>query len=139
MPCLGGVARLLPPRPAGAWWGAVALPSGILMVAASAGFHMVPAGLSWNRLFTLTDFYVTCAVLGPRLVLAAGFGRGTWLVVFAIAATLAQCGNQLASVVSMMHRSEVPELPASARLLRGDLRRLLLTRLACATSPILLL
>src|SRR5260370_38922954 len=132
MPCLGGVARLLPPRPAGAWWGAVALPSGILMVAASAGFHMVPAGLSWNRLFTLTDFYLTCAVLGPRLVLAAGFGRGTWLVVFAIAATLAQCGNQLASIVSM-RRSDVPELRASTGLLmQRGLARLVLAGLGFA-------
>ncbi len=132
-----GVVTAFAAVPATAWLGAVALLSGILMVTASARIYMVPARPSWNRLFTLTDFYLTCAVLGPRLVLAAGFGRGTWLVVFAIAATLAQCGNQLAGVLSM-RRSEVPELRASAGLLQSDLRRLLLARLACAAVAILL-
>jgi len=132
-----GVVTAFAAVPATPWLGVVALLSGILMVTASARIYMVPARPSWNRLFTLTDFYVTCAVLGPRLVLAAGFGRGTWLVLFAIAATLAQCCNQLASVVSM-RRSGVPELHASAGLLQRDLRRLLLARLVCAAVAILL-
>src|SRR5260370_22878741 len=119
------------------WVGEVAFLCCFFNDTATTEIYTVPARPAWNRLFTLFDFYLTCAVLGPRLLLAAGFGRGTWLVAFAIAATLAQCGNQLASVVSM-RRSEVPELRASAGLLQRDLSRLLLARLVCAAGSIFL-
>jgi formate dehydrogenase iron-sulfur subunit len=117
--------------------GAITLLFGMLLVTASARIYMVPARPAWNRPFTFSDFYLTCAVLGPLLVLATGFGRDTWVAVFAITAALAQCGNQLMSVAAM-RRSPVPELRVSAGLLQEDLRRLLLARLACAAVAILL-
>src|SRR5205823_15010243 len=117
-------------RYAGALWlglpfaklaGAATLCAGVLGVTSSAKIYMVSARPAWNMSFTLSDFLLTAAVLGPRLVLATGLGHGWWITGFAIAATLAQFGNGLTRIVKMS-RSPIHELSASARLATGPLR-----------------
>jgi DMSO reductase anchor subunit len=123
--------------PWAAWLGAAAFISGLLAVTASARIYMVPARPAWNLPFTLSDFFLTCAVLGPCLVLAAGLGRGPWLVAFAVVASLAQCGNELARI-AILARSSVPELRACFELLCHDLRLILAARLVCTGLALVL-
>ena len=73
---------------------------------------------------------LTGAVLGPRLVMAIGLPSGKWVVAIAIAATVAQCGNGIARLLTMS-RSPVHELRASARLVTGPLRGVLIAQLTC--------
>jgi DMSO reductase anchor subunit len=110
--------------------GGGALAAGLLGVACSARIYMVPARPAWNLNFTLSDFYLTAAVLGPRLALAAGLGQGRALVAFAIAASVLQCGNSVVRLVSMS-RSPMHELNGAARLIRNNLRRILIVRFVC--------
>jgi DMSO reductase anchor subunit len=98
---------------------------------------MVVARPAWNLPFTLSDFYLTCAVLGPRLVLATGVGHGSWLIGFAIAASMLQVSNSVARLVTMM-RSPVDELRGTAELLRGELRKALISRFVCVAFAIAL-
>jgi len=113
------------------WLGAAAFVTGLLAVTASARIYMVPARPAWNLPFTLSDFYITCAVLGSFLVLALHLGRGPWLIACSVAACLAQCGNHFARIAVMSH-SDVPELRASLALLRRDLRGVLAAQMVCA-------
>jgi Fe-S-cluster-containing dehydrogenase component/DMSO reductase anchor subunit len=119
------------------WLGSAAFVSGFLAVTASARIYMVPARPAWNLRFTLSDFFLTCAVLGPRLVLAAGLGRGPWLIAFAVAASLVQYGNQLARI-AILARSSVPELRTSYELLCHDLHPILAARLVCTVLALVL-
>jgi Fe-S-cluster-containing dehydrogenase component/DMSO reductase anchor subunit len=96
----------------------LALAAGLACVTCSARIYMVPARPAWNLWFTLSDFYLTCAVLGPRLVIAANPAGGRWLVAAAFTATLLQCLNSSARVV-FLSRSRVHELRASAALIPG--------------------
>jgi Fe-S-cluster-containing dehydrogenase component/DMSO reductase anchor subunit len=124
-------------RPWAAEAGAVALVFGLIGVMCSARIYMVVARPAWNLPFTLPDFYLTCAVLGPWMVLAAGLGHGAWLIGFAIAASLLQCTNSVARLVTMW-RSPVDELSGTAGLLRGELRRALIARFVCVALAIAL-
>jgi DMSO reductase anchor subunit len=117
--------------------GAAAFACGVLGVTSSARIYMVPARPAWNLPFTLSDFYLTCAVLGPRLVLAVGLTRGRWIVAAAIIASLAQCGNGVARLASLL-RSPVYELHAAGKLVRGDLRRVLIARFLCTALALVL-
>jgi Fe-S-cluster-containing dehydrogenase component/DMSO reductase anchor subunit len=123
--------------------GAATLIAGLAGLTSSAKIYMVPARPAWNMPFTLSDFFLTAAVLGPRLVLAAGLGDGKWIVGIAIAASAAQLANSFARLIKMS-RSAVHEMNASARLTTGPLRPALVGRLVCmalalalvAVSPI---
>ena len=117
--------------------GAGALAAGLVGVACSARIYMVPARPAWNLHFTLTDFYLTCAVLGPRLALAAGLGQGRALVAFAIAASILQCANSVVRLVSMS-QSPVHELNGAARLVRKTLRSILIARFICTAAALAL-
>src|SRR6185295_12803700 len=87
--------------PGQAAFGAAALLCGLLGATCSAKIYMVPARPAWNMSFTLADFLLTCAVLGPRLVLATGLGQGRWLIAFAIGASLVQCATGIARLVTL--------------------------------------
>jgi DMSO reductase anchor subunit len=117
--------------------GGCALAAGLAGVACSARIYMVPARPAWNLNFTLTDFGLTCAVLGPRLVLAAGLGRGNGLIAFAIMASILQCGNSVARLITMW-RSPAHELSSAARLVRNTLRRVLIARFVCTALALVL-
>jgi formate dehydrogenase iron-sulfur subunit len=117
--------------------GAVALICGLVGVTCSARIYMVPARPAWNLPFTLADFLLTCAVLGPRLVLAAGLSRGGWLIAFAIAASLAQGTTGIIRLVTLS-RSPIQELRATAGLIRRQLRRALVARFLCTALALVL-
>jgi formate dehydrogenase iron-sulfur subunit len=117
--------------------GGIALACGLIGVLCSARIYMVEARPAWNMPFTLPDFYLTCAVLGPRLVLAAGLGHGIWLIGFAIAASLAQCGNSVARLVTLS-RSPVDELRGASELMLGELRRATIARFVCTALALAL-
>jgi formate dehydrogenase iron-sulfur subunit len=119
----------------GPWLGGAAFLCGLLAVLASARIYMVPARPSWNLPFTFAEFYLTCAILGPRLMLAAGLSRNGWLTALGIAASLTQAGVQLFKC-AVMARSQSGELRASFKLLRQDLRNVLIACLACALVSI---
>jgi len=87
--------------------------------------------------FTLADFLLTCAVLGPRLVLAAGLGQGDWLIAFAIGASLVQCATGIARLVTLS-RSPIHELRAAASLIRKELRAALIARFVCTALALAL-
>jgi DMSO reductase anchor subunit len=98
---------------------------------------MVPARPAWNLQFTLADFLLTCAVLGPRLVLAAGLSRGGWLIAFAIAASVAQGTTGIARLATLS-RSPIHELRTAAALIRRQLRRVLVARFLCTALALAL-
>jgi DMSO reductase anchor subunit len=116
--------------PWAAYAGGAALVFGLIGVMCSARIYMVVARPAWNLPFTVSDFYLTCAVLGPRLVLATGLGHGAWLVGFAIAASLSQCVNSVTRLMTMS-KSPLDELRGTAGLLKGELLRVLIVRFSC--------
>ena len=109
------------------WWGpalagsAAALGGlcallGIAGVTASACIYRVPSRPSWNTRFTLLQFNLTAAVLGPLLVMAVGASNATGLALGA--ATMA--GAQLLLVALRFVRlvaTDSIELKGTARLL----------------------
>jgi formate dehydrogenase iron-sulfur subunit len=119
----------------GPWLGGLAVLCGVLAVMASARIYMVPARPSWNLSFTFAEFYLTCVVQGPRMILAAGVSRNGWLIAIAIAASLTQVGVQVFKC-AVMARSQTGELRASFKLLRRDLRNVLIACLACTVVSI---
>ena len=92
-------------------------------VAASACIYLVPARPAWNSRYTVADFFLTAAVLGPLFLSALGFP----LTVFVVAGAGAQLLNQGLRFLWLI-RSEEFELQGSARLLSADLQNLFLTR-----------
>ena len=92
-------------------------------VAASACIYLVPARPVWNSRYTVADFFLTAAMLGPLFLSALGFP----LAVFVLAGAAAQLLNQGLKFLWLI-RSEEFELQGSARLLSADLHNLLLTR-----------
>jgi len=94
---------------------------GLAGIAASACIYLVPARPAWNVSYTVFDFYLTGALLGP---LFAGSH-----VQAAMAAAVMQLLVQGARFL-WLSRSEEFELKASARLLANDLSKLFLLRFA---------
>lgn len=97
-----------------------ALGAGCLGVLCSARIYMVKARPSWNSNFTISDFFLTAAILGPRIVLAAGASDSYVVYAFAVAASVLQAVNHLLKD-HWLRSSEMYELSLPAGLLRGPL------------------
>ena len=107
--------------PGSAWFGGVTSLLGIAGVTASACIYRVPSRPAWNTPFTLLQFTLTGAALGPLLVLAVGASEARGLA-FA-AATMA--GTQLLVVALRFVRlvaADSIELKGTARLLSTRLK-----------------
>jgi formate dehydrogenase iron-sulfur subunit len=99
---------------------------GALGITASAFIYLVPARPSWNTKFTISDFFLTAALLGP--LFAAGIAaHGRALSLIGVAAASAQLANQMLRFLWMI-ASESFELQASARLLSTRLAKTFLLR-----------
>ena len=96
-------------------------------IACSALIYRVPARPSWDNRYTVTDFYLTGAILGSLFVIMTGVSASPWLAWFTAASAAVQLLNQAFRFLEMI-RSEEFELQASARLLSGPLRNLFLWR-----------
>ncbi len=92
-------------------------------VAASACIYLVPARPAWNSRYTVGDFFLTAAILGPLFLAALGFP----ITMFVVAGAVAQLLNQGLKFLWLI-RSEEFELQGSARLLSADLQNLFLAR-----------
>ena len=97
-----------------------ALGAGLVGVLCSAKIYMVKARPSWNSTYTIADFYLTAAILGPRLVLASGASDAYAVYVFAVAGSLLQAANHMMRDHWLFTGSDY-ELSSSAQLLRGPL------------------
>ena len=108
--------------------GGLATALGIAGVFCSAYIYLVPARPAWNSLYTVAEFLLSGATLGPLFLAAAGISHQALTIVAASAAAL-QCTNQLLKFLWLV-RSEDFELRASSRLLGSDLYKRFLARLA---------
>ena len=98
-------ARL--PDGADAAIGALTVALGIAGVTASACIYRVPSRPAWNTRYTLLQFNLTAALLGPLFAAAVGVGDARWLAI--AAATMA--GAQfvlLARALPALHRVRQP-------------------------------
>lgn len=98
-------------------------------ITASAFIYLVPARPSWNTKFTICDFFLTGALLGPLFAGAIGASQGRLLMLIGVAAASAQLLNQTLRFL-WLSASDTFELQASARLLSATLARPLLLRSA---------
>lgn len=102
-------------------------------VMCSARIYMVPARPAWNSHYTVAEFFLTGALLGPMFVFAldlhalGGLDR-TWVARVAVMGGSAQLLTQILKFL-WLARSEQFELRASALLLSGRLRQAFLIRL----------
>jgi DMSO reductase anchor subunit len=100
---------------------------GIAGVTASACIYRVPSRPSWNTPYTLAQFGLTAALLGPLLAAAAGVGESRWLVLTAAA----MAGTQFVVIALSFFRciaSDSLELKGTARLLSTVLARTFVLR-----------
>jgi DMSO reductase anchor subunit len=107
--------------------GGLTLLAGMAGVTASACIYLVRPRPAWRSKYTLGEFYLSAAILGPSLVLNMRVGGGRWLttfVVFAASATLLNLALKLLWLIN----SDTFELQASARLLSAQLRPPLVLR-----------
>jgi DMSO reductase anchor subunit len=100
---------------------------GLAGVTASAFIYLVPARPSWNTSFTIPDFFLTGAFLGPLFVATISAGQGRMLLWIAACAACAQLMNQAIRFLHLI-ASDTFELQASARLLSTKLKWTLLVR-----------
>ena len=107
--------------PGAAAVGGLTVALGISGVTASARIYRVPSRPSWDTPFTLVQFQLTSAVLGPLFGGALGTGDARWLVVLAAA----MVGTSLSVIAMQFFR-----LTASDRGERRATGRLLATVLA---------
>jgi len=98
-------------------------------ITASAFIYLVPARPSWNTKFTISDFFLTGALLGPLFAGAIGASQGPLLTLIGVAAASVQLLNQTLRFLWLI-ASDTFELQASARLLSTTLARPLLLRSA---------
>jgi DMSO reductase iron-sulfur subunit len=98
-------------------------------ITASAFIYLVPARPSWDTKFTVSDFFLTGALLGPLFAVAIGAAQGRLLMLIGVAAASAQLLNQALRFLWLIG-SDSFELQASARLLSTKLARPLLLRSA---------
>jgi formate dehydrogenase iron-sulfur subunit len=108
--------------PFGAAIGALTVALGVGGLTASACIYRVPSRPAWNTPFTLVQFNLTAATLGPLFAAAAGAGPATWLA-FASATMGGVELVALALCFFRMSASDTVELQASARLLASTLSR----------------
>src|SRR5688572_8149773 len=100
---------------------------GIAGVTASACIYRVPSRPAWNTRFTLLQFNLTAAALGPLLVIAVGASDARGLAV----AAAAMAGAQLLLIALRFVRliaTDSIELKGTARLLSTSLKPLFLAR-----------
>jgi formate dehydrogenase iron-sulfur subunit len=132
--CFSGMAgvyagALLLSLPLSRTLGGVTALLGAAGITASAFIYLVPARPSWNTKFTITDFFLTGALLGPLFAGTIGASRGRLLLLIGVAAASAQLLNQTLRFL-WLSASDTFELQASARLLSTTLARTLLLRSA---------
>jgi len=113
--------------PGSAVVGAVTAVLGAAGVTASACIYRVPSRPSWNTPFTLVQFNLTAATLGPLFAAATDVGNPRWLAVVTSSAA-AVAIVVLALRFFRLSASPVAELQASARLLATQLRPRLVAR-----------
>ena len=123
--------------PGSAALSSIAAVLGLAGVIASARLYMVPARPAWNTPFTMTDFLLTCAVLGTRLVLATGVVWAPWILIAAIMATVCQLTNHAVRLRSFARSPEL-EKQAAAELLATHLRRQIIARVTCSVIALVL-
>lgn len=85
-------------------------------ITASAYIYLVPARPAWNSKHTVTDFFLTGAVLGPLFAASIGVGRGRLLILMCVAAAATQLLNQGLRFLRLVAADSF-ELRSSARLL----------------------
>ena len=113
--------------PGGAAVGALTVALGIAGVTASACIYRVPSRPSWNTPYTLLQFNLTAALLGPLFAAAIGAGEARWLAT----AAAAMAGAQFTLLALRFFRciaSDSLELKGTARLLSTVLARPLIAR-----------
>ena len=102
--------------PASAWAGGLTVALGLAGVTASACIYRVPARPAWNTRYTLLQFNLTAAILGPLFAAAAVTGATRWLAIGAAA----MAGGQAVVFALRFFRavaSDSLELKGTARLL----------------------
>jgi DMSO reductase anchor subunit len=113
--------------PGGSFVGAITVALGIAGVTSSACIYRVPSRPAWNTRYTLLQFNLTAAVLGPLFAAVVGGGSLRWLAIGA--ATMA--GAQFVLLALRLFRcisSDSIELRGTARLLSTVLKGRLLLR-----------
>jgi DMSO reductase iron-sulfur subunit len=100
---------------------------GVAGIVASAFIYRVPARPSWNTKFTVSDFFLTAALLGPLFAAAIGATQGRLVTLVGVIAASAQLLNQMLRFLWLI-ASDSFELQASARLLSTTLAKIFLTR-----------
>ena len=124
--------------PGGSSIGAITVALGIAGVTSSACIYRVPSRPAWNTPYTLLQFNLTAAVLGPLFAAVVGGGSLRWLAIGA--ATMA--GAQFVLLALRLFRcisSDSIELRGTARLLSTVLKgRLLLRGLLLAIGAVAL-
>jgi DMSO reductase anchor subunit len=124
--------------PGSVWVGGLTVVLGLAGVTASACIYRVPARPAWNTPYTLLQFNLTAAILGPLFAAAAVAGANRWLALGAASMAAAQ-----ATVFALRFfravASDSLELKGTARLLSTVLAsRLVLRGLLLATGAIAL-
>jgi len=114
-------------RPLSKALGGVTALVGAAGITASAFIYLVPARPSWNSKFTVSDFILTAALLGPLFAGAIGASQGRLLMLLGVAAASAQLLNQTLRFL-WLSSSDTFELQSCARLLATALTRPLLLR-----------
>jgi DMSO reductase anchor subunit len=108
--------------PGSAFVGGLTVALGLAGVNASACIYRVPSRPSWNTPYTLAQFNLTPAILGPLLAAAVGVGDSRWLVV---ASASMACAQFVVIALSFFRciASDSLELKGTARLLSTVLAR----------------
>jgi DMSO reductase anchor subunit len=113
--------------PGGSVLGAVTAAIGIAGVTASACIYRVPSRPAWNTRYTLLQFNLTAAVLGPLFAAVVGGGNLRWLALGAASMASAQF-VLLALRMFRCVSSDSLELRGTARLLSSVLAGRLVLR-----------
>jgi len=124
--------------PGGSYVGALTVAIGIAGVTASACIYRVPSRPAWNTPYTLLQFNLTAALLGPLFAAVVGGGNLRWLAIGAAAMATSQF-ILLALRLFRCISSDSLELRGTARLLSTVLKgRLLLRGLLLGLGAIVL-
>lgn len=113
--------------PASPYLGAATVILGAAGVTASAFIYLVQARPAWNSKFTISDFFLTAALLGSLFPAFIGAGRGRVFTLIGVIAASAQLLDQALRFL-WLTASDSFELQASARLLSTVLARAFLLR-----------
>jgi Fe-S-cluster-containing dehydrogenase component/DMSO reductase anchor subunit len=124
--------------PGSIWIGGLTVLLGLAGVTASACIYRVPARPAWNTRYTLVQFNLTAAILGPLFAAAAVAGPSRWLAI----AAASMAGAQATVFALRFFRSVASdslELKGTARLLSTVLAgRLVLRGILLAVGAIAL-